>query len=121
MWPCQSCSPRPFQGHRAGAGGQRGLQCRSGEVPADGFFLQDMVAAGVGEAGEKRDEPSAGEPVSPTAWHVAAWGLARESLSQSTGAARVRRGLGLGMCWPVVVDESLTCDSGHPTPWLTSR
>lgn len=77
------------------------------------------MAAGVGEAGEKRDEPSAGEPVSPTAWHVAAWGLARESLRQSTGAAEVRRGL--GMCWPVVVDESLTCDSGHPAPWLTSR
>lgn len=107
-WPCQSCSPGPFQGHRDGGWGQQGLQRRSGEVPADGFFLQDVVAAGVGEAGEKRDEPSAGEAVSPTAWHVAAWGLTQESLSQSTGTGAAEVGKGLGMCWPVVVDESLT-------------
>jgi len=37
---------------------------------SDGFLLQDVVAAGVGEAGEKRDEAAAGEAVSPAAWRL---------------------------------------------------
>lgn len=39
-----------------------------------GFLLQDIVATGVGEASEKRDEPAAGEAVSPAAWCRASQG-----------------------------------------------
>lgn len=66
------------------------LQLSSGF--SDGFFLQDIVAAGAGEAGEKRDEPSAGEAESPTACHSAARGLAQEGQSNDMGLLMAGRG-----------------------------
>lgn len=66
---------------------------------SDGFLLQDVVAAGVGEASEKRDEPAAGEAVSPAVRRVVSQGLAWHRRSQSAEAGAAGRGghaLGLG-------------------------
>lgn len=63
---------------------------------SDGFLLQDIMAAGVGEAGEKQDEPAAGEAVSPAAWRVASQGLAQH---------RGRRCWAGGTCCSVLVGE----------------
>lgn len=75
---------------------------------SDGFLLQDIVTAGVGEASEKRDEPAAGEAVSLTALRLASQGLAQHGWGQSTvaGTAGGRDMLlGWGMYCSVLVGE----------------
>lgn len=51
-----------------------GGSVRGWRALSDGFLLQDVMAAGVVEASEKRDEPVAGEAVSPAARPVASRG-----------------------------------------------
>lgn len=75
---------------------------------SDGFLLQDIVTAGVGEASEKRDEPAAGEAVSPTARSLASQGLAQHGRGQSTVAGTAGRRdtlLGWGTRCSVLVGE----------------
>ncbi|NXP37112.1 CHD6 protein, partial [Leiothrix lutea] len=81
---------------------------------SDHFLLQDIVAVGVGEASEKRDEPAAGEAMSPAVWSMASQEtvracalLAAQPRAALRGLLKQPRGVFQQMCLSGVPISSL--------------